>query len=99
VILLHLPYKIVSNTQRVNIKTDFIFFIMEDKKKLENNQIEAVSGGTFVLNPNKPYCFKCKSQHVRTEVLRTSPDDPTTRMMTCCDCGNFWYTTDRNGKK
>ena len=73
--------------------------LIEDMKKLENNQIEAVSGGTFVLDPNKPYCFKCKSQHVRTEVLRTSPGDPTTLMMTCRDCGNFWYTTDRNGKK
>lgn len=51
---------------------------MEDKKKLENDQVEQVVGGSAEYEYGVPRCFKCGSENIHAY---------SNVRMKCLDCG------------
>jgi hypothetical protein len=64
---------------------------MEDKKKLENDQVEQVVGGSAEYEYGVPRCFKCGSENIHAY---------SNVRMKCLDCGFMWeYTKSKRKRK
>ena len=71
---------------------------MEEKKKVENDQIDDVNGGVIKYDPREPKCFKCRSQRIQRMTLFNSPGIPKRYIMTCLDCGYSWTESEDREK-
>ncbi|GEM_PF-4775619 len=69
---------------------------MNDKNKIENENIETVTGGIYDLD--RPKCFKCNSLNIMRMMSHKSMGDPTTYSFICRDCGYHWVERDELNK-